>query len=137
MLQRLLNSRVILIVGAVVIIIGSLLPWAQFNSDFEDVWVSGVDGQRHGIITLILGVAVIVAAVLLNVQRRWAGWIAAALGAIAGVIAIINFSDPDAAAGSGWDSGLIDPAIGVIVVIVGAVICIIGGLLPLRTDAKS
>jgi hypothetical protein len=137
MLQRLLSPRVILIVGAVVVIIGSLLPWAQFNSDFEDLWISGVDGQRHGIITLILDVAIIVAAVLLNAQRRWAGWIAAALGAIAGVLAIINFSDPAAAAGSSWDSDLIDPAIGVIVVIVGAIICIIGGLLPPRARAEN
>lgn len=123
-MNALVNPRNILLVAAIVIILGSVLPWASVGGFAT---INGTDGD--GVLTLILGVAVIVVALAFVRPRAgrgggWGAWVALALAVVAGLIALydlININNLGAGA-------LVSIGIGLILIPIGAVVGIIGGL---------
>ena len=83
--------------GGLLIAVGSFLPWITATAAFVgSVSVSGLDGGGDGIITLIVGIAVIVFAVVVLVgNQTGTAWdIPIALGGlIAGGVAIVNLAE--------------------------------------------
>jgi hypothetical protein len=80
-----LVSESLLAVTGLVVIIGSVMPWVSLGP----LTASGTIGD--GIITLVLGIAIAVCALLVVLARaRWAAIVALVLGAAVAVTAIVD-----------------------------------------------
>jgi hypothetical protein len=80
--------------GGGLLLVGSILKGesaseARFATSFSQTFISRNAG---GVLVLIFGLAIIGLAVMLGlgVMPRWGGWIAGGLGAVAGLVALLN-----------------------------------------------
>ena len=121
------------LLGGVVIVIGSFLPWLTVNDGSGPTNVYALEGG-DGVRTLITGVSVILATFVARGPRRFNSLVASLAGALCAFIALRDLSDLTSsidlfqAVGGGADT---QPAIGMglIMVLIGAVLSIGGGLL--------
>jgi hypothetical protein len=128
------------IAGGALCAVGSLLPWAKVQSLFITLSPNGMDGG-DGVITLILGVVaalVGVGAIARWSLPPWTVWVPVAACAVAGLLAIANIVDvknigddlPDGAEGL----ASVSVGSGLYVIVVGAILGIVGGVLLRRRD---
>lgn len=122
------NPRNILFVGAALLVIGSLLPWASVTIFTGTISVNGIDGD--GKLTIAVGVVVGLGAFLAreNPGKRVsvASSVFGVIAGIIGLIDIVNLSEGIAQL-SGNPFGRADVGIGLYVVIIGALVCIVAG----------
>jgi hypothetical protein len=121
------------LLGGIVIVIGSFLPWLTVNDGSGLVNVYALEGG-DGVRTLITGASVILATFVARGPRRFNSLVASLAGVLCGVIAFRDLSDLSnsidlfqAVGGSGNEQPMIGA--GLIVVLIGAVLSIGGGLL--------
>jgi len=126
------NPRNILLIGAALLVIGSVLPWATVTSFLGKVDVTATD--KDGAITLVIGVLIGLGAFLSKAKPgKRASWGSAIFGAIAGIVALADMSDIDGlAAGPFVD---VQIGTGLYLVAIGALICLIGGLIKWPEEA--
>ncbi|MBN1286646.1 MAG: hypothetical protein JXB47_14705 [Anaerolineae bacterium] len=129
-------NHIVLIVGAAVLIIGSLMPWAAWTVLGANVSAVGIDGD--GKVTLGIGVLIALVALLdrvpfLKINRP----AAALLALVAGEIVLLGFSGNhpplvDALLGLLPAGPVLDMQVGygLYVTGAGALIALIGGVLP-------
>jgi hypothetical protein len=90
--NRLVGGMVVL-VAALLIIIGSILPWAQLEGDFVKISKNGTEGD--GVLTLIAGIIILIMGLLmLTLESYGVAVIFAALGGLGCVaVAVIDLAD--------------------------------------------
>lgn len=110
------------VVGALLVVVGSFMPWATLTSGFGSASMAGTDGD--GRLTMIAGLALAVLAVSAGVHPTW--WLrtvyllAAALVAATTVLEIIWAGDRAAEASSELAVASVGP--GLYMLLVGALI---------------
>jgi hypothetical protein len=120
--------------GALLLIVGSFLDAATASIGSVSSSKNYIDGD--GPITLVIGLAIVVVAILvgLGVIPRWGGWVIAGLGAIGALVAIVDIfdvkDDIDTINNFGGDAS-IGPALWLC--LVGAVIAVACGVLAFVT----
>jgi Protein of unknown function (DUF2510) len=118
--------------GAVVLAVGSLLPWVKASAGIFSVTKNGTDGD--GVITIVI--AGLVALLYLVIKQRPATeWVALSLGGVAAAVAIYDIVDVsnrahDLSASNSAVSASV--GIGLIIAAVGAVAIIIGGIIGIK-----
>jgi hypothetical protein len=130
------RTKVVVLGGAVLLLVGSVLPWAKAEATVVGQTLSsttnGLDGD--GVITLIL--ALVAGLVFLFVPRaKVVGSLVLVAGAIAGLVAIIDIADVSNKAddlkqltkqsSASVGIGLWMAAVAAIVLIVGGVLCLV------------
>lgn len=121
------NPRIIILIGAAAVIIGSFMPWATLTSFLGDINKNGTEGD--GAITLVMGILIGLAAVFSKPRSGKRGsWVAVVLGVLVGLIAIIDIADIERLAND-VPFAEINVGIGLYVVLIGAVIAVVGGLI--------
>ena len=124
-----MKPKFIALAGGIAIIAGSLMPWATVNAGLFSVSKTGTDGD--GIITLIIGVLIVLAALIASEAPGARGsTIAGILCLIAGVVAVIDIADVSRLAGEFSNPiASISIGTGLYVVGVGAVIGLVGSFM--------
>lgn len=130
---------IVMIAGAVVIAIGSVLPWASVTVQAVERSIGGLDGD--GVLTLVGAVLIALAALVWLTGRGSARIVGIILAALAGAIAVydlVNINDT-AKDLSVVSEGFAEASagIGIWIVVAGAVIALIGGFLPGTKAAPS
>jgi hypothetical protein len=123
------NGRLIAIAGAILVIIGSLLPWATVDTPFGSVSKNGTEGD--GVISLILGVFIILGALFRFNRpgnRPWIAFVFAVLALALGIFEYVDISS-DASSISG---GFVDASVGI-----GVYVVILGALLGLASFMRN
>jgi len=130
------RTKAVVLGGAVLLLVGSVLPWAKAEATVLGQTVSsttnGLDGD--GVITLIL--ALVAALVFLFVPKaKVVGGLVLVAGALAGLVAIIDIADVSNKAddlkqltkqsSASVGIGLWMAAVAAIVLIVGGVLCLV------------
>lgn len=130
------NSRIlggsIVVVGALVAIIGSLLPWARIEGSFLNASKSGTQGD--GVLTLIAGVIIIVmGALMLALEQSTFASVIAVLGGLGcAAVAVLDLVDL-----TGRMSGLSTEYVtlkageGIYMVLVAGIIVMVGSIVGL------
>jgi hypothetical protein len=118
--------------GAVLIILGSFLPWVTAVTIFGTISKSGLDGGGDGVITLILGLA-FTGAVLTSVTRgvaRSLRWSTAILGVIMVLVAIAELNYVKTRLASIAANPFLTTSVGagVYVLMLGSVVVLLGAL---------
>jgi len=119
------RSTLIVLVGALLALIGSFLPWATVSVEgFGSESASGMDGD--GVITLIVALAAAAIAVFMKGRGRMIGIIVAA--GIIILVSIIDIADVNRAAGEIGDIPGVDTSVGfgLWLVLVGGVVALVG-----------
>lgn len=101
-------------VAGVLMVVGSVGPWATFDAFGLEVAGTSTDGK----LTLVLGVALVLCA-LVSMTTDWAGWLIVGLGLAAGAVAaydLANLSRVADAASVGWGLILVAAASAVAVI---------------------
>jgi hypothetical protein len=131
---------ILMLGGAVLAAIGSLLPWANIRTIFGSIGVAGTDGD--GVITLAAAVVLALLALLLLLQPQRAGSVtmyAAGLCAVliagVGVYDFSNVSDGiSEASGDGVSASV---GAGLYLVVLGGAAAIVGALMDRNSRARS
>lgn len=129
MSQQKLIGGIIVIVMGLVVIIGSLLPWATAQSAFGSINKNGIEGD--GVITLATGIIALLCGIAILVSEKNSGWIGlAVIASIASVaVAIIDLVDvSNKLSGVSNEYVRASAGIGLYVVLVGGVIGVVGAL---------
>ncbi|NUP33917.1 MAG: hypothetical protein HOU01_19725 [Streptomycetaceae bacterium] len=136
------NPSYIGVLGAVLVLVGSFLPWVKLSTEGLSETVKGNDGD--GIITLVAAIAAIVLFGVGVAMRKAAVSAAGALpGLVALVFAVLNMVDKERlptqqAEDKGADSDTIKEVLqgldlsnsyGIYVVLIGALVTVAGGVL--------
>jgi hypothetical protein len=136
-MKRLSAGPVLLLVGAVVFLVGLPLQWSSVTTTDGSISVSlrGIDYASYDIVTtLVLGLALIVAAFAVAGARRWGallGVVAALLACMWGALVVVAAANPSADASS--LSGVnVSIGLGAYAVAAGAVLALIGAVLSFR-----
>jgi hypothetical protein len=125
------KSRRFVLAGAATIVLGSFLTWVMGTLFFPGRSVTGLE-DGDGIRTLVIGVVTgLLALTDKPAPDRRISWIAAGGGVIAGLTACQKIADVNFYNQAGFNTRRVE--IGVYVVMVGAVICTIGGVIHLLT----
>jgi hypothetical protein len=131
---------VVAIIGAAVLAVGSLLPWAEVNAGLLERKVNGTEGD--GVITLVIAILVGLVAALGLLKREVAGAAVTVVllgGVAAGGVAIYDTANVSDAAKRAEDiSSLVTAKVGggLYVCIVGAVVVVVGALLANAKKAR-
>lgn len=127
--QKKLIGGIIVIIMGLVVIIGSILPWATAQSAFGSINKNGIEGD--GKITLATGIIAILCGIAILVSEKNSGWIGlAVIASIASMaVAIIDLIDVSNKL-SGVSNEFIQASagIGLYVVLVGGIVGIVGAL---------
>jgi hypothetical protein len=135
-MKRLSAGPVLLLVGAVVFLVGLPLQWSSVSfPDGTTIALRGIDYASYDIVTtVVLGLALIVAAFGVAGARRWGvilGVVAALLACMWGALVVVAAANPSADAGS--LSGVnVSIGLGAYAVAAGAVVALIGAVLSFR-----
>ena len=145
------SAAVVALVGAILGILGSFLPWAKFSWNIPMLGsgsesLNGMDTSDAKITLGVAIVALIVAIVLLALKSSGAkalGAITAVLGVIVGAVGIIDALDiqnkagqlKQAAMAEGVGEGAIkiSSSFGLWLVVVGGIVLLIGGIMAIAT----
>lgn len=123
MQDRRLMSGILAMGGGGLLVLGSLLPWAQVSSVFVTVSVNGTEGD--GKITVGLGLVVaILGLIAMTNQRAKLNILAPILGLVAGAIGLLDLLSVNSKFGSISGSDLVHPSIGI-----GLYLVVLGGIL--------
>ena len=108
-------------IAAIVIIVGSVLPWATVSLGDLSESVGGMDGD--GAITLVLGLLLGAFAVYayLRGAPRGLAWAAAVVAAIVAVVAIIDIADVSSLSGDLGDLADVSVGFGLWLVLIGGI----------------
>jgi len=118
------NPKIILLAGAALMVLGSLLPWATMTSVFGNVEVTATEGD--GAITLVIGILIGLGALLMKSKPGKRGGIASSIfGVIAGIVAIIDMSNIQKISGNPFAD--VQVGIGLYLVAIGALVTVVGG----------
>ncbi len=120
------------LIAAVVILIGSVLPWATVSSLFGSASVNGTDGD--GVITLILAIGI---GVLLGLWRRGTAIAATVLGAIVVVVALYDLADVANVADELGGLGDVSPGVGLVLVLLGGLAATAASVVGIVTIRKA
>ncbi|MCZ7542306.1 MAG: hypothetical protein M5R40_01630 [Anaerolineae bacterium] len=123
-------GRVVLLLGAVALVVGSMLPWVTASTAFMSVSRSGVPGD--GVITLIIGLIVGLGALIARAKPgKRLGLAYSIFGLIAGAIALLDMTNVGDVVASANEDTLIYASVGIglYVVAIGAVLVFVGGLM--------
>lgn len=126
--QRLIGGIIVIVMGLVVII-GSILPWATAQSAFGSISKNGIEGD--GKITLATGIITLLCGIAILISSKNSGWIGlAVIASLASLaIAIIDLVDVSNKLGSVSNQYVKASAgIGLYVVLVGGLVGIVGAL---------
>lgn len=124
------RTQIAALIGAGTIMLGSMLPWATARSAFGQISMSGLEGD--GIVTLVLGAALGLAAWLRHHQRGWQ--ITAAVGsALVLFVGILDYVTIGSIVGDQYATASVGP--GVYLVILGA--ALVGGASIAALSARS
>jgi len=130
------RTKVVVLGGAVLLVLGSVLPWAKLEVSSGAFSISdtknGLDGD--GVLTLILAVIAILIFLLVK-NRKVTGWLVTVAGFLAGAIAIYDivdvkgaFDNLDVPSSINADAtvgvGLWIAAVAAVVLFVGGVLCL-------------
>ncbi|MEX2274343.1 MAG: hypothetical protein WEA10_02095 [Actinomycetota bacterium] len=130
--QKVSPGPIVMIVGAVVMAIGSVLPWATISIQAAERSIGGLDGD--GVITVICAVLVALAALVWLTGRGWGRVLGFILAIVAGGVAVydlVNITDTASDLSVVLEGfAEVSAGIGIWLVVAGAVIAIIGGFLP-------
>ncbi len=129
-MERVTSSRstMIVLIGALVVVIGSFLAWASVSVEgFGSESVGGMDGD--GTITLIVGLAAAAFALFLKGRARMIGVIVA--GAIIVLVSIIDIVDVGRAAGElgGLPGVDVSVGFGLWLVLIGGIAAVVGAFI--------
>ena len=123
-----MKPKYVALVGGIVMIDGSLLPWVSPSSMFGTN-KNGIQGD--GIYTLICGVAVILASIVAREKPgKRCSVLAALFGIFGGILAVFSLVNFDAAARTiNRESVFAAVGIGIYVTLIGAAVTMVGGLM--------
>lgn len=131
------RTKVVVLAGAALLVLGSVLPWAKLEVSSSLFSVSdtknGLDGD--GVLTLVLAVVAVLVFLLVK-SRKVTGWLVTVAGFLAGAIAIYDivdvkgaFDDLDVPSSINADAtvgvGLWIAAVAAVVLFVGGVLCLV------------
>jgi len=127
-----LASRVLAIVGGVLIVLGSILPWMSIEGGRRTLHEAGTNGD--GKWTVALGAAVIAAAAIGGLVPSI---VATLCSGAAGILALVNIRDPRRLADSSGPHMQVELAIGIWLVVVGAILGVVGSLAAIEGSSSS
>lgn len=119
-------------VAAILVIIGSVMPWASVTTPFGTVSAAGTEGD--GKLTLIAGLLLLGGAVASAVVRqRWMRIAQLVVAALTTILAVYELIDISGSAAD-LDAGFAEASVGagVYVVLVGAIAATVVALLQMR-----
>jgi len=122
-----LIGGVIIIAGATLMVLGSVLPWAKVEGVIISATKSGTSGD--GVITLIAGIIVFVMGILaLTVEKYGFALVLAALGGLGcSVVAVIDLVDiANRAAGVHEGLASVKAGVGIYMVLAAGLVVIVG-----------
>lgn len=124
-----MKPKYVALVGGIVMIVGSLLPWVSVSSMFGTINKNGIEGD--GIFTLICGVAVILASIVAKEKPGKPSSVLAVLfGLFGGILAVFTLANVGEATRTiSGESVFAAVGIGIYVTLIGAVVAIVGGLM--------
>lgn len=124
------------ILGAILIIAGSLMPWATVQSIFGTMSLNGTEGD--GIITLLAGIGLAAGAGATAAFQRL--WLAIAQAITAGGVAALSLYEINHVTSSLDDAGnelaRASAGSGLYVLLIGAVVAVLGGCLHIGLRAQ-
>ena len=124
-------------VGAALLVVGALLPWAEATSKTASFSSDGIDG--NGAITLVAAVVLVLLFVVVQ-RTTTAAWLVIATAVVAGAIGVrdaVDLSDKAARLVDQGPPGVsANVGIGVWVTIAGAVIALVGGIMALVMSSR-
>jgi hypothetical protein len=137
---RVRTRLIIIIAGAILMIIGCVLPWAQQDYGITTVTVQGTSAGG-GQVSLVIGLGILAlsALFLAGIVGKWANILSLILGVLALSICVANMANvsdvidqekqdvpslTDAGAGTSFGAGLLILLVGCVVVIVASVLAI-------------
>ena len=127
--QQKLIGGVLVIVMGLVIVIGSILPWATAQTVFGSISKNGTEGD--GKITLATGIIILLCGIAILVSEKYSGWVGLAVIASSAsmVVAIIDLVDVSRKL-SGISNQYVTASagIGLYIVLVGGMIGIVSAL---------
>jgi hypothetical protein len=126
--QKLIGAIIVIIMG-LLIIIGSILPWATAQSVFGSMSKNGIEGD--GKITLATGIITLLCGIAILVSEKNSGWIGLAVIASGAslAVAIIDLVDvSNKLSGISNEYVKASAGIGLYIVLVGGIVGIIGAL---------
>jgi hypothetical protein len=136
-MKRLSPGSVLLLVGGIVFLVGLPLQWSSVSTSDGAISVSlrGTDYASYDIVTtVVLGLALIVAAFAVAGARRWGapfGVVAALLACMWGALVVVAAANPSADASS--LSGVnVSIGLGAYAVAAGALLALIGAVMSFR-----
>ena len=136
-MKRLSLGSVLLLAGGVVFLVGLPLQWSTVATTDGAISVSlrGIDYASYDIVTtVVLGLALIVAAFAVAGARRWSlvfGVVAALLACMWGALVVVAAANPSAD-GSSISGVNVSIGLGAFLVAAGAVIGLLGSVLGFR-----
>lgn len=129
------RSNMVVVIGAIVVVLGSFLSWASVSAGGQSVSFSGTGEGGDGVLTLILALATGAAAIFLMGRGR-ARMISIVVGAaLILLIAIINISDVSSVGDQFGGLADVSIGIGLWLVLIGGVAAGVGAFLPEGSDA--
>lgn len=126
-----MKPKFIALIGGVLIVIGSFLPWVKLSNAFESVSLNGIGSQLElgGILTLLVGGAIIVAALVAKEKPGRNGSLPAAILGILG-IGIVSYYllDIVSAISTFRTQGIqVSIEVGLVAIPIGAMLAVVGG----------
>lgn len=129
------GTLVAVLLGAVLLVVGALLPWASAETPFATLTAKGVEGD--GVLTLGAGLLVALL-ITLGSGRRGPALMCVIVGLLAGLVALVDMSNlADALAELEQDESLLlAPSIGVglWLTAIGAGVVVVGSLASMASD---
>ncbi|OPG02108.1 hypothetical protein B1L11_43175 [Microbispora sp. GKU 823] len=138
-----LTFGLLTLLGGGLVAVGSFLPWVTITAPIlGTISRNGIDGGGDGVVSLVVG-AILFAIGLARVTASVPGWlqrVPIALGALAGLVAVVDFGSVNdklaqlPSSSSAFVAASVGP--GLYMVAIGAVFSVIGGLVtdPAKTN---
>lgn len=125
-------NRVMVLVGSLLLIVGALLPWGQMGM----LSLTGISGD--GIFSFGLGVILLIGAIAVKEKpgKMYSIWLAI-LGLLASSLMCMKTYNMMQVAVVGQSASMIEIGAGIWVSLLGAGLCLLGGLLQSPGEKKS
>jgi len=123
-------KRLVALVGAVMVVLGSFLDWATVDSAFGSLGVGGMEGD--GKLTLVAGL--VAGVLLLLVRGRAGGIVGAVLLAIAALIGFVDYGNVQEMVDAvESEFARASVGVGLYLVIAGGILGVVGSVLSLKS----
>jgi len=126
-----MKPKFVALIGGVIMVIGSFLPWIKLSNAFESVSINGIGGQFElgGVLTLLVGGATIIAALIAREKPgRNGSLLAAILGILGiGIVGYYLFDIVSAISAFRAQGIQLSIEVGLIAIPIGALLAVVGG----------